>query len=265
MKREFPVLLLHSSGMTSRQWRRLALKLEASGPVLCPDLLGYGASGEWPEGKPFHFAEDIEALEALIGNQPVHLVGHSYGGLLGLKLALARPAQILSLAVYEPVAFRALDDERDADALALLEPLMRGYRPGAVGAKEAWVSEFVDWWGGAGAWGRLPPETRAGFLAGGWKCSQEAISLMEDCDRLEAYRAIRTPTLLLGGALSPLPARRVLERLAAVIPRAVYQRFEGAGHMGPLTHPAPVTGAILAQLDGLRTSIRDCSKVPSTP
>src|SRR5262245_33771018 len=103
------VLLVHSGGFTSRQWRKLKEQLAPTFEVLAPDLLGYGASGPWPEGQPFHFDEDVAFLVSLVGTRSVHVVGHSYGGLLALKLALARPAAVRSLAVYEPVAFGVLD------------------------------------------------------------------------------------------------------------------------------------------------------------
>ena len=242
------VLLLHSSGISSRQWRKLESTLARSCEVLAPDLLGYGRSGVWPPGKPFHFREDVARLEQLIGSGPVHVVGHSYGGMLALKLALRRAEQVRSLALFEPVAFRALDAERDADALAELAP-MGGFDPADAGAGEAWVSQFVNWWSGEGSWSRLPEESRASFLASAWKCSQEATSLMEDPEGAEAYRAIRAPTLLLTGARSPMPARRVAARLAAAIPGARHVEFEGVSHMGPITHPALVNAAILDNLN----------------
>lgn len=47
-----PVLLVHSSGMSSRQWRTLAEELAPSHRVLLPDLSGIGRNPPWPEGEP---------------------------------------------------------------------------------------------------------------------------------------------------------------------------------------------------------------------
>jgi pimeloyl-ACP methyl ester carboxylesterase len=60
------VLLVHSGGFTSRQWRKLAEGLAPRYRVLAPDLLGYGASGPWPDGEPFHFRQDLAFLESLL-------------------------------------------------------------------------------------------------------------------------------------------------------------------------------------------------------
>src|SRR5215213_6692544 len=169
------VLLIHSGGFTSRQWRKLSDLLAPRYCVLAPDLLGYGDSGPWPEGEPFHFRQDLAFLEGLLDRhgEPAHLVGHSYGGFLALQLALCRPELVRSIAAYEPVAFGILDEVEDADVRGALALVKRTWEPGASGADEGWLRAFIDWWNGPGAWERLNEETRAAFRALGWKVFNE--------------------------------------------------------------------------------------------
>ncbi len=258
-----PVLLIHSGGLTSRQWRKLADTLAAEHEVLAPDLLGYGTSGAWPEGQPFHFHQDIAHLEASLDSLaaaggPVHLVGHSYGGLLALQLALRHASQVGAIAVYEPVAIGVLDAPEDAPARAQLDVARRAYDLGATaatGADDAWLAGFVDWWQGPGAWASLAPGTQGAFRAVGWKMSQEVASLLDDATDSAGYGAIAAPTLLLGGAESPMAERRVLAKLAASLPRATLEIFEGMGHMGPVTHGKVVNAAIVAHLAAQNAAI----------
>lgn len=240
------VLLIHSGGFTSRQWRKLAEVLAPSFDVLTPDLLGYGRSGSWPAGEPFHFLQDLEFLQTVLRDvqTPVHVGGHSYGGFLALKLALAYPELVRSIAVYEPVAFGILDEMTDADARAALALVKREWTPDASGADEAWLAAFVDWWNGSGAWQRLPEETRTAFRGVGWKVYQEVLSLAADATDEAGYARIVVPTLVMGGTLSPLTERRVVEKLGAALPNAEARFFEGAGHMGPVSHAAMVNGAM---------------------
>jgi pimeloyl-ACP methyl ester carboxylesterase len=243
------VLMVHSGGFTSRQWRKLAETLAPDYRVLAPDLLGYGESGPWPDGKPVHFSQDLALLESLLDRDPdggpVHLVGHSYGGFLALKLALARPELVRSIAVYEPVAFGILDDVEDAEARSALDLVRTEWAPDASGSDEAWLRDFVDWWNGPGAWDHLAEETRASFRALGWKVFQEVISLAADRTGRATYATITAPTLVMAGANSPFTERLVVEKLGAALPRATVRLFPGVGHMGPISH-APVVNAAIA-------------------
>jgi pimeloyl-ACP methyl ester carboxylesterase len=240
------VVLIHSGGFTSRQWRKLGELLAPDFRVLAPDLLGYG-SEPWPAGEPFHFRQDLDHLESLI-DEPAHLVGHSYGGFLALQLALRRPELVRSIAAYEPVAFGILDEVEDADALADLRRVRVKWEPDASGVDEEWLRTFVEWWNGAGAWARLGDPTRAAFRSVGWKVFQEAMSLGADRTDRATYATIAVPTLLLGGELSPLTERRVVQRLAAALPNARLRLLDGVGHMGPISHAPLVNEAIAAHL-----------------
>jgi pimeloyl-ACP methyl ester carboxylesterase len=247
------VLLIHSGGFTSRQWRKLAELLSPRHHVLTPDLLGYGQSGPWPDGKPFHFRQDLDFLESLLdrdGGEPAHLIGHSYGGFLALQLALRRPELVRSIAVYEPVAFGILDEVQDADARAALSAVDHEWQPDAGGADETWLRGFVEWWNGPGAWDRLNEETRAAFRAVGWKLYQEVMTLAADRTDRATYATITAPTLLLCGELSPLTERRVVENLAATLPHATTRFFRGIGHMGPISHAGMVNEAIVGHVEG---------------
>lgn len=240
------VLMIHSGGFTSRQWRKLGELLAGRFRVDAPDLLGYGAS-KWPDGEPFHFRQDLDFLESRI-SEPVHLVGHSYGGFLALQLALRRPELVRSIAVYEPVAFGVLDEVEDADARAALALVRREWLPDASGVDEPWLRAFVDWWNGASAWDHLNEETRNAFRGVGWKLFQEVLSLGADQTSRTTYGSITAPTLLLGGMKSPLTERRVVERLGEALPRSTTRFFDGVGHMGPISHAAIVNEAIAAHV-----------------
>lgn len=240
------VLLLHSGGFTSRQWKKLAEQLAPSHHVLAPDLIGYGPNGPWPVGKPFDFHQDVDAVAALLdATDPAHVVGHSYGGLLAMHLALAHPDRVRTVSVFEPVTFGILDEPADAEARAELVGFeQHPYAPDAHGIDERWLAGFVDWWNGPGAWQTLPEPTRASMRSVGWKLSEEVRSLAADRTDRAGYAKVTAPTLVLRGDRSPLAARRTADKLAAALPNARHTVFTGLGHMGPITHAALVNAAI---------------------
>ena len=94
--------------------------LEGRFRIFTPDLPGYGASTVAATGGLGGDAAIIGALIDRIG-APVHLVGHSYGGAVALKLAASRPDAVRSLTVIEPVAFHLLIDGSAADRALFAE------------------------------------------------------------------------------------------------------------------------------------------------
>jgi pimeloyl-ACP methyl ester carboxylesterase len=231
------VVCIHSGGFTSRQWKRLGERLAPHFRVIAPDLLGYAE--RWPDGEPFDYRQDVERIAAML-DEPMHVVGHSYGGLVALQVALARPDRVRSLAVYEPVAFGVLDAAARAD----IEQLP-AYR---LDAPDVWLEAFVDWWNGAGAWRALAESTQQAMRVVGWKVSEEVRSLVADRTDLARYATIAAPTLLLGGERTRPVERSVLEALARALPHATLEVFPGMGHMGPITHADRVNAAIEAHL-----------------
>ena len=118
------VLLLHATASAGAQWQALAETLRSDWHVVAPDLYGYGESDPWPGHGPFALAEEAALAEAVLadagianaGRRPFHLIGHSYGGAVALRLAMQQPERLLSLVLIEPVAFQLLRQEAPSPA-----------------------------------------------------------------------------------------------------------------------------------------------------
>jgi pimeloyl-ACP methyl ester carboxylesterase len=242
-----PAVLVHSSGMSGRQWKRLASRLVERGlQAVVPDLTGHGRSPAWPEPEPFSHQVDVDRIVALLGSldEPAHLVGHSYGGFIALLAALAAPSRVRSLAVYDPVSFGVLDPVADADARAELPAFGRdpdGPDPG----HDRFLEMLVDYWNGKGGWRALRDDARAEFHRVGWVVSRGVQSLAVERTPASAYAVLQVPALLMTGERSTLAAHAVVKNLAGAIPGARAVTLAGAGHMGPLTHTDAVNDAIV--------------------
>jgi pimeloyl-ACP methyl ester carboxylesterase len=242
-------VLLHSHGLSGSQWRKLTPDLVAHGfRVLAVDLTGQGRSEPWPEPKPFSYTIDVERVGEIVRTvQPAHLVGHSYGGFVALHVARALPGSVRTLSLFDPVAFNVLDADHDRDARAILAALDLSWHP-EPDQRDRWLRTFVDFWGGTGAWSMLRDEVRDEFRRVAWVIREGVRTLAEDQTPLAAFSSLDVPTLLMTGERSPLPARKVIDRLANAMPDARHAVIPGAGHLGPVTHAGEVNAHIIAEL-----------------
>ncbi|MEZ4278941.1 MAG: alpha/beta fold hydrolase [Myxococcota bacterium] len=91
--------------------------------LLAPDLRGHGDSTHTGDPATFCFDRLVEDLGLLLDRLAIDrcdLVGHSFGGMVALRFALATPARLASLllvgtAPFAPDAFRAETFEKSGD------------------------------------------------------------------------------------------------------------------------------------------------------
>jgi pimeloyl-ACP methyl ester carboxylesterase len=75
-----------------------------------------------------------------------------------------------------------------------------------------------------------------------------------EADVAQAAAALRVPTLLFSGGLSPYLTQRIVQRLGAMVDGAEIRHLPAAGHMLPLTHASvvnPVIASHIARADEL--------------
>jgi pimeloyl-ACP methyl ester carboxylesterase len=256
-----PVMLLHSSGGSGAQWRRLAERLGASFRVAMPDLCGYGTTPHWGGRGRFTLAHEAALVGAWIErmDEPVHLVGHSYGGAVALHIARMAGPRVASLSLFEPVAFHVLDAGDVEDRAALRDIVCvaaRIHESLASGDYAAGAAHFVDYWSGVGSWAVMPAVRQDAFAARLPKVALDFQATLHEPARASDLRGIEVPTLLMQGGRSPLSVRRIVRRLAQVLPRCKVDTLAEAGHMAPLTHRDAVDDRIEAHLASCRELAR---------
>ena len=238
-----PVLLLHCSGSSGAQWRALTAQLGPRYRVMAPDLAS----------EPSLARVAARVLDGLgLPGQPVHLVGHSYGGALALHLVRTRPGRFRSLTLVEPSAFHLLRNGDAIDTAGLRE--ISGVAAQVEAARASGddlggFGRFVDYWSGPGSWAAMPPEKREAFapqLAG---IALDFDALLGEPARLEDFARLALPTLLVQGGRTELPSRCICQRLRRAHPDWTFRVVQGAGHMLPITHRDAVNTLIAEHLD----------------
>lgn len=235
-----PVLLLHGMGADRLLWNAVATPLAAEFHILAPDLRGHGATPV-PSGSTFTLAEmeaDVLRLLDQRSLETVHLVGHSAGGLLALRMALDHPERIRSLIVVCGAAYfdnhaRSIVDrwwstyaEEGPDALALrfLKDL---YYPDWVEAHMDVVDQIYEEvnhrdYSAAVAWGRS----------------------LKTFDERNSITAIRKPTLIVQAMDDQVMDASHGRILRQSIPGSLIRILAQTGHMVPIERPTELADAI---------------------
>jgi pimeloyl-ACP methyl ester carboxylesterase len=249
------VICLHGSASSPRQWHPLGERLSPRFRVVAPGLIGYTDGPPWSEPGPLTLSEEAAWIERWLdaAAAPVHLVGHSYGGAVALKVAQRRPERVRSLALYEPVLFHLLTGEARAEIAALEAQIAAACEAGNAAAA---ARVFVNYWSGADAWQRMPPAQQGAVTQRMHKVVAEFKAVFGERVDASAYTRLRMPILVLSGTQTCMPAARVAQLAQAIIPAGRCIEMSGLGHLGPVTHPDEVNALIVRFLDAHRDESR---------
>jgi len=246
-------IALHCSGSSGRQWSALRMSLRLQ--VFTPDLMGCGAMPHLAGDRPFRLADEARSIVALIDEleAPVHLIGHSYGGAVALRIAVERPNRIASLTLYEPTAFYVLKVCGDAGDAALKEirDLVEEIDEQiAAGSYRRAACRFVDYWNGPRTFDSLSQDAQKKVIRYVPKVCREFRVLIGERTPLLAYRKLRIPLLIMCGEHAPTSTQLIARKLATIMNPGSLRIIAGAGHMGPITHSDVVIQNTIARIDG---------------
>lgn len=240
-----PAVVLWPSFMTDGgMWKHQVEPLAALGRALVFDPPGHGKSDVPP---PFSLEDNADALSDAFGELHVDravIVGLSWGGMVGMRMALQHASRVAALALFDTRA----DPEDRARAIK--------YRV------------FVSFYRRFG----MPPALFEAQIAPAFFCDESLRSRRDLVERFERtangfpregvaraalgvvihrrditarLAGIRVPTLVACGREDRATEPQHSERIAAAIPGSRLAWIDGAGHLSALEQPRAVTDVLV--------------------
>lgn len=241
------VVLLHSSASSARQWDGLAARLQPRFRVRTIEFHGHGAQPCWAGRAPLTLADDAQLVAPLMSEaRGAHIVGHSYGAAVALKLATLYPGWVRSLVAFEPVLFGLLFEDRASHEFARqisgLADAIRSLL--AQGEALSAAERFIAYWSGDAVWAAMPASRKSAVATRMPSVLAHFDALFSERLRSEQLARLRAPLLFLSGSDTAGTTRRIAEILGQALPLAAHEIMPRTGHMGPITQAAEVNQRI---------------------
>ncbi len=255
-----PFLLVHGFTGQRQDFADHRAALSDFGRTLVPDLRGHGGSGNLGDATAYtfdHVVADLRGLLDALDVERCDLLGHSMGGMVALRFALAHPERVASLVCMDTAA--RIPDEIPRDALDAairvarevgmekLQLLVQARieqdpaRPAADRALEERLGREAYWGRHVERFRAMDSEAYAGF----------ARAILDQEPLGGEVRKIRAPALVMVGA-EDQPFLAPADELEAALPDARRVTFEGAAHQPQLETPEAWIGEIRAHLERVR-------------
>jgi pimeloyl-ACP methyl ester carboxylesterase len=242
------IVLVPGSCSTGAAWRPVIAAWNGQFRCVTTSLLGYGGTAERRTASDPAISHEAEMLESVVrkAGGRAHLVGHSFGGLVALAVALRNRVSLASLVILEAPAPEVLRDRGEHQHYRAFRQMTKAYFAAFDGGNVEAIAAMIDFYGGAGTYASWPPRVRAHAVettpvnildwASAYGFALPAVSLA----------AVHIPALVVQGGASHPAVQRANALLSEDMGRATLVTIDTAAHFMIATHPNEV-GRLIAQ------------------
>lgn len=247
-----PLLLLNGIAMSAVSWDAVARPLSKSYRVIRCDFRGQLMTPLPPPGDIAEHADDVAALLDHLRIDTIHIIGTSFGGVVGALVAARHPERVRSLVT---IASANGFDEGMADEVAR-------WRAACVasleGSDRGHLSDILEPVVYSPAWVETHRAERAqrreqiAALPAQW--FEGLIGLLDSAHSLrlgDELEGVRCPTLVIAAELDGFVPLERARALAEAIGGASFEIIEGAGHAVVVEQPKRVVELCLDFLETL--------------
>jgi len=231
-----PIVFIHGSYATTSTWKKMVEQLAVSHRCISIKLPGHCGTPDPEDFSSPTIETELEILENVVNSlteEPIHLVGHSFGGVIALAQALKGNLNISQLSLFEPVAVSVLDQEKRA----VVKTFLTKYRHDVSQNVPFACGQVIEFWGGEGAFESLPDFIKDGMepLVANNIRHWDSEAVMDY--KLIDLQKLSIPTRLICGTKSNPVAHAICDHLNKQMPHSKKYIIEGASHFLVTSHP----------------------------
>src|SRR5215472_9837922 len=240
---KFPLLCLH--GGPGASWHHMApyTELAIGRRVICYDQVGCGNSTVDEPHDPAmwtteFYVDEVNAVREALGLGECHVLGHSWGGMLGMAYAITKPAEVDEVLRRHEAEGTTGSEEYQETMVVFYDRHVCRVRP-----YPDWVQQTFD---------AIETSPEVYFTMNG-PSEFHVIGPLKDFDLVSQLGQIEVPTLLFCGEfdeVTPATVRQAHEG----IPGSQFAVLDGCSHMSQAERPDLALGLVRGWLAGVEAS-----------
>lgn len=248
-----PVLFIPGSFSTPAAWAGIQASLPKNYRFISTSLCGYGLTDELRSSDNVGIENLVRVIEKVarrIG-EPVHLVGHSFGGIVAFASALSGTIDVLSISTFEATPAAILEDRGHSRLYKEMKRISSAFAESYFSGEPDAARLVIDFWGGDGAFFSMPEEVQA-------YCRKTASTNILDWHtgfsfqaKISDYKSLTMPNLLVRGANSNAQVLKITDALGSSIPNCRSAVIDGAGHFLITSHSEACAHTLAEFLNGV--------------
>jgi pimeloyl-ACP methyl ester carboxylesterase len=247
------VLFVPGSYSTVAAWRPIQRLLKLGLRLVTTSICGYGKSADTRSIGDTGMHHEVQLIEAVArhAGQPVHLVGHSFGGTVALATALSGKVPVLSLSLFEANPINLIRERDGGELFRSTQRMSRDFETAVRAGERDAAGRIIDFWGGAGVYNAMPEAVRE-YCRGtaqvnvlDWRTVFSFAVTPDDC----SGPALSVPVLLVRGGLANAAMVSITSVLAESLAQPRPHVVEGAGHFLISSHPEACAALLSSFLD----------------
>ena len=228
------VLLIHGVGLRAEAWCAQIDAFSKAFRVVAVDMPGHGESKSLPDTA--QLADFTDCIAAVL-DEPAMVVGHSFGAMIALEMAIRHKTHVKGVAALNAIYRRdaaakaavleranSLDGKTIADPTATLNRWFGGEPSPENDACKDWL-QTVD------------PE--------GYRNAYRLFAEKDGPPEAD-LKTLTCPSLFVTGDLEPNSTPEMAQNMAALAPNGRAEVFADAAHMLPMTHAQQLNALLMA-------------------
>src|SRR5262245_26536865 len=245
------IVLAPGSCSTGAAWRSVIAAWNGRFRCVTTSLLGYGGTAERRTAGDHDMAHEAEALESVVrrAGGRVHLVGHSFGGLVALAVAMRNRVRLASLVILEAPAVDVLRDRGEHEHYEAFRQMTAAYFADYYGGNAQAIAAMIDFYGGAGTYESWPDRVRA------YAVETTPVNILDwatgygFAPSADSLASIGIPARVIWGGASHPAVQRANALLGDSMGRAASVTIGTAAHFMIATHPNEVARLVAGHVD----------------